>query len=454
MLCCETEVGASWVVKQGGKATCFAYGQTGSGKTYTMSPLPIRAGADILQELSRPEHGHLELWVSNYEIYGGKLYDLLNARKKLVVREDGRQQVCIVGLQEHKVEGAKMISQLIQHGAGARMVGCTGANDESSRSHSIVQFAVKRPSKKGDSMIVAGKLSFIDLAGSERGADTYHNDRNTRLEGAEINKSLLALKECIRALDMDKSHVPFRGSKLTEVLRDSFVGKEARTVMIANISPNSSSVEHTLNTLRYADRVKELRKEGKNRAAGGVTPGSAGYGRDRPTSAPSGGRQQQRPASAAMTPIAESGGAASPGKQSPAKGARGEAAGVVVETRQAPSSPAVAPEYEDEEQDCLVTHRDELVSSILQMEDDLIAAHRAQIEETMELVRKEMNLLAEVDQPGSQIDLYVAQLAPILEQKAARTEQLRQQLADFQRKLKEEEELSKSFGADGRRLHF
>lgn len=101
-----------------------------------------------------------------------------------------------------------------------------------------------------------GKISFIDLAGSERGADTFDNNRQTRLEGAEINKSLLALKECIRALDNEARHVPFRGSKLTAVLRDSFVGETARTVMIANISPTASCVEHTLNTLRYADRVK------------------------------------------------------------------------------------------------------------------------------------------------------------------------------------------------------
>jgi kinesin family protein 2/24 len=111
-----------------------------------------------------------------------------------------------------------------------------------------------------------GKFSFIDLAGSERGADTADTDRQTRLEGAEINKSLLALKECIRALDQDRAgggagrHIPFRGSKLTEVLRDSF-GGDGRTVMIANISPASGSCEHTLNTLRYADRVKEQKKE-------------------------------------------------------------------------------------------------------------------------------------------------------------------------------------------------
>ena len=102
-------------------------------------------------------------------------------------------------------------------------------------------------------------MSFIDLAGSERGADVADTKKQTRMDGAEINKSLLALKECIRALDQDKKHTPFRGSKLTLVLKDSFTGN-CKTVMIGNISPSSNSCEHTLNTLRYADRVKELKK--------------------------------------------------------------------------------------------------------------------------------------------------------------------------------------------------
>jgi len=79
------------------------------------------------------------------------------------------------------------------------------------------------------------------------------------MDGAEINKSLLALKECIRALDQNKNHTPFRGSKLTLVLKDSFTGN-CKTLMIGNISPCASNCEHTLNTLRYADRVKELKK--------------------------------------------------------------------------------------------------------------------------------------------------------------------------------------------------
>lgn len=129
----------------------------------------------------------------------------------------------------------------------------TSANDDSSRSHAILQITLKNGNK------AHGKMSFIDLAGSERGADVTETNKQTRMDGAEINKSLLALKECIRALDLDKKHTPFRGSKLTLVLKDSFTGN-CKTVMIGNISPASSSCEHTLNTLRYADRVKELKR--------------------------------------------------------------------------------------------------------------------------------------------------------------------------------------------------
>jgi kinesin family protein 2/24 len=86
------------------------------------------------------------------------------------------------------------------------------------------------------------------------------------MDGAEINKSLLALKECIRALDQAKTHTPFRGSKLTQVLKDSFIGF-SKSTMIANISPASNCCEHTLNTLRYADRVKELKGDGKKLTA-------------------------------------------------------------------------------------------------------------------------------------------------------------------------------------------
>ena len=184
------------------------------------------------------------------------MYDLLNERKTLRALVDQQQAVCIVGLLEQRVSGVDALLRLIDHGNSVRSTGSTGANADSSRSHAVLQIALKPHGSKE----TTGKMSFIDLAGSERGADTTHNDRKTRLEGAEINKSLLALKECIRSLYQEHDHTPFRGSKLTQVLRDSFTGS-CKTVMIATISPNISNCEHTLNTLRYAYRVKEIRRD-------------------------------------------------------------------------------------------------------------------------------------------------------------------------------------------------
>ena len=240
------------------KVTCFAYGQTGSGKTFTMMGnrrqipgLYLLAAFDIFTLLQN--YKGYTIWVSFYEIYCGKLYDLLNERKILTAREDGKQNICITGLTEKNAEDINILMQIIEYGLNCRTVGVTGANADSSRSHGIIQIKIKDLNMKD-----YGKISFIDLAGSERAADTIDVNKQTKFDGAEINKSLLALKECIRALDQDKKHTPFRGSKLTLVLRDSFIGN-CKTLMIANISPALGCSEHTLNTLRYASRVKELR---------------------------------------------------------------------------------------------------------------------------------------------------------------------------------------------------
>ena len=248
------------------KISCFAYGQTGSGKTYTMlgnnhikndtgpqvPGLYLLSCIDLFNFLrQRP---NLELWVSFYEIYCNKLFDLLNNKNILQAREDGKGNICIVGLLEKQTKNIEELLDIIDFGLNSRTVGITGANLDSSRSHAILQINIKTKEKE-----IYSKISFIDLAGSERAVDTIDTNKKTKIDGAEINKSLLALKECIRALDLEKRHKPFRGSKLTLVLRDSFMGN-CQTLMIANISPCLSCSEHTLNTLRYADRVKELRK--------------------------------------------------------------------------------------------------------------------------------------------------------------------------------------------------
>ncbi|EQB77470.1 kinesin family member 2C isoform 2 [Camelus ferus] len=283
---------------EGGKATCFAYGQTGSGKTHTMGGdlygkaqnaskgVYTMASRDVFLLKNQPRYRNLglEVYVTFFEIYNGKplpklgqvlkeggvrwgarhlkalslfsclaqLFDLLNKKAKLRVLEDGKQQVQVVGLQEHLVSSADDVIKMIDIGSACRTSGQTFANSNSSRSHACFQILLRAKGR------VHGKFSLVDLAGNERGADTASADRQTRMEGAEINKSLLALKECIRALGQNKAHTPFRESKLTQVLRDSFIGENSRTCMIAMISPGISSCEYTLNTLRYADRVKEL----------------------------------------------------------------------------------------------------------------------------------------------------------------------------------------------------
>ncbi|CDF34798.1 Kinesin-like [Chondrus crispus] len=244
---------------KGGRATCFAYGQTGAGKTFTMagdSPenpgLYTLAVRDVFDRIRM-------VWISFYEIYASKLQDLLNRSAKLECREDSNSEVQIVGLTERLCEVEEDVLAYIDEGSAARSTGSTSANDDSSRSHAVFQIQLRHP--PGNTGAEIGRLCFIDLAGSERGSDTASSTRQTRMEGAEINKSLLALKECIRAMDQKKDHTPFRGSKLTQVLKASFMGKNCSTVMIANISPASSNVEHTLNTLRYSDRVKEMKTD-------------------------------------------------------------------------------------------------------------------------------------------------------------------------------------------------
>ncbi|XP_062455642.1 kinesin-like protein KIF24 [Rhea pennata] len=265
----------------GGNATCFAYGQTGAGKTYTMigthrNPgLYALAARDIFRHLEAPQsRKDLLVLISFYEIYCGQLYDLLNGRKRLFAREDSKHVVQIVGLREVQVDSVDLLLEVILKGGKERSTGATGVNSDSSRSHAIIQIQIKDTANR-----TFGRISFIDLAGSERAADARDSDRQTKMEGAEINQSLLALKECIRALDQEHAHTPFRQSKLTQVLKDSFIGN-SKTCMIANVSPSHIATEHTLNTLRYADRVKELKRgikcstpvTNRRRIAGNVSP--------------------------------------------------------------------------------------------------------------------------------------------------------------------------------------
>lgn len=429
------------IIFQRTKATCFAYGQTGSGKTYTMKPLPLKAVRDILRLMHHTYRNQgFQLFVSFFEIYGGKLFDLLSDRKKLCMREDGKQQVCIVGLQEYRVSDVETVKELIERGNATRSTGTTGANEESSRSHAILQLSVKRSADGSETKParVVGKLSFIDLAGSERGADTTDNDKQTRMEGAEINKSLLALKECIRALDNDQGHIPFRGSKLTEVLRDSFVGN-SRTVMISCVSPNAGSCEHTLNTLRYADRVKSLSKGNSKRDVLSSTANLK--------------ESTTQPLSSIMPPTPTFEDEAGDSwleqtekdeyeedfyeQEKPSlKNSKAESLNFATSDDKTKRANGQAKWKEPPKSEMTYSNSDDDLDALLKEEENLVNAHRRQVEETMDLVREEMNLLVEADQPGNQLDDYISKLNTILSQKAAGILQLQNRLALFQKLLK------------------
>lgn len=320
-------------VFEGGKASCFAYGQTGSGKTFSMmgcspeSPaeakvnagLYVLAARDIFRIIDLPDYKNLKVYASCFEIYGGKLFDLLNDRGLVRCLEDAKQQVQLPGLTEHLVTCVEDVLDLMATAHSQRSTGSTGANAESSRSHQVMQIVLRSGPKRKDGAVF-GKLSFIDLAGSERGADTTHNSKQTRMEGAEINTSLLALKEVIRSLERKHGHTPFRGSKLTQVLKDSFVGDRSRTCMIACVSPSHSNCEHTLNTLRYADRVKEHQSSSSGIQSDAVKVSNANYDSmsyEAPKAVKSENRSVARPNSAKNSGFS---GIASPNREKIAKG--------------------------------------------------------------------------------------------------------------------------------------
>jgi len=393
--------------------------------------LYLMAAMDIFKALE--SFPHLGACISFYEIYCGKLHDLLNGRKLLHAREDARQNVNIVGLVEKRVQTVEDLMEVIQLGMTERITGVTGANDESSRSHAVLQISLKQGKR------LFGKVTFIDLAGSERGADTVDNCKQTRMDGAEINKSLLALKECIRALDQDKRHTPFRGSKLTQVLKDSFVGR-CRTVMIANVSPSSNNCEHTLNSLRYADRVKELKKGGNKPVKTGKDnladtlmlprqPSNTVQYRSRPKTQ----ENQMKPNFSPRKPDQDlTRRNLQPRKSSGSK----------------PYEQYLDPSWKaNSEQDLqeMSEHHEKLISMILTEEEELIASHRQHIDYTVDLVKHEMGILQDVDKPGSDVDEYVQHLNDILEQKAQSIKSLQEKLLRFNEHLRVEEKLSQKF---------
>lgn len=243
------------VLECGVNATVFAYGQTGSGKTHTMLGHGKEAGVmrlalEHLFRISQESSFH----VSFVELYNEDIRDLLLTQSNhapLELREDPHKGVTIAGLTQFLAKDVDQVMDLLQKGNERRVQESTKANSESSRSHAVLQIMTHN----------GRRLSMIDLAGSERAAET--NNKGARLaEGARINRSLLALGNVINALGKKSNktaYVNFRDSKLTRILKDSLGGKNCRTLMLAHASPTIRSFEETINTLKYANRARAIK---------------------------------------------------------------------------------------------------------------------------------------------------------------------------------------------------
>eukprot|EP00514_Thraustochytrium_sp_LLF1b_P012413 CAMPEP_0184554888 /NCGR_PEP_ID=MMETSP0199_2-20130426/36238_1 /TAXON_ID=1112570 /ORGANISM="Thraustochytrium sp., Strain LLF1b" /LENGTH=1198 /DNA_ID=CAMNT_0026951077 /DNA_START=241 /DNA_END=3837 /DNA_ORIENTATION=+ len=257
---------------EGLNATVLAYGQTGSGKTHTMSEGPEsvipRVAKDLFERLrvaQEPENsGEYKVQVSFFEIYREELLDLLGGGEtSLSIRESSDHNVYVAGLKLVDVANeAELLGQLAA-GCTNRATGSTEMNKTSSRSHAVFTIQVRHNNTiKG--LARTAKFHLVDLAGSERAKRTKAAGERLK-EGIDINKGLLALGNVISALGDESrrvpaAHIPYRDSKLTRILQDS-LGGNSRTLMIACVSPADVNFEETMNTIKYANRTRNIKNK-------------------------------------------------------------------------------------------------------------------------------------------------------------------------------------------------
>lgn len=291
---------------QGYNATVLAYGQTGSGKTYTMGTgfkdsyqtgiIPQVMNVLFSKIETLKDQMEFQLHVSFIEILKEEVRDLLDSssftkveganghagkvtipgKPPIQIRESSNGVITLAGSTEVSVNTLKEMASCLEQGSLSRATGSTNMNNQSSRSHAIFTITLEQmrklnPAFPGESTTdnmseeyLCAKLHLVDLAGSERAKRTGSDGLRFK-EGVHINKGLLALGNVISALGDEKKrkeglHVPYRDSKLTRLLQDS-LGGNSRTVMIACISPADINAEETLNTLKYANRARNIQNK-------------------------------------------------------------------------------------------------------------------------------------------------------------------------------------------------
>ncbi|KRW98086.1 P-loop containing nucleoside triphosphate hydrolase [Pseudocohnilembus persalinus] len=226
----------------GGIGAMFAYGQTGSGKTFTIQAICQRMGYDIFK-YNQQRH---KIFIGFFELLGNKSMDLLDQDRKVEIMEDKFGKVQAKGLLELEVQDGEQFQQLVSEAQNNRRTQATFKNDVSSRTHSICQIRIKNENVPEAE---DGYIYIIDLVGSENASDSQFHDQSLFKETKDINKSLMALKECIRnralaSLNNKYTHVPYRQSKLTLLLKDNFDMDSFREylTMVCNKYYNKMSV--------------------------------------------------------------------------------------------------------------------------------------------------------------------------------------------------------------------
>jgi len=222
---------------------CYTFGETGSGKTYTLF------GENGLVELALYKllDTYDKVIVTSFEIYKNQIYDLINKREKVMMMEC-EKEINIPALKKYECAD-RQVYDLLRLISRNRIIGESSQNETSSRSHVVINIKVDNTN-----------YVFVDLAGSEKGSKSIYTNKHDHYEMAGINKDIFALKECMRYMKSNSERIPFRSSKLTMALKESFYD-HYNALMIVAISPEKSNVFETLNILTCANDFKTVKRK-------------------------------------------------------------------------------------------------------------------------------------------------------------------------------------------------
>ncbi|TPP47079.1 Kinesin motor domain family protein [Leishmania donovani] len=258
-------------VLQGYNATVFAYGQSGSGKTHTMTgklsqrnmwgmmPQVVDYLFSEIKKLTSSTKT-FKVKVSYVELYNGKSRDLLSSKQvNLEIKQNTSKNFYVKGAEMPEVTSFEDAIKWFNAGTERRQTASTDLNDTSSRSHSLFTVQIEHFDFENDPsspIVMTSKINVVDLAGSEKLSKTNATGETAK-EGCNINLSLSALATVIDTIVKGAKHIPYRGSPLTMLLKDS-LGGNAKTVMFANVGPSDKNLSETISTLRFALRAKQI----------------------------------------------------------------------------------------------------------------------------------------------------------------------------------------------------